>query len=62
MTNIMSKTIGIDLGIENLLTMSDGTIIPNNKYIDAYAKALAKAQKHLSRKKYGSSSSSRLAS
>lgn len=51
-----SKSVGIDLGIENLLTLSDGTIIPNNKYIDAYAKALAKAQKHLSRKKSGSSS------
>lgn len=51
-----SKSIGIDLGIESLLTLSDGTIIPNNKYIDAYFKKLAKAQKHLSRKKYGSSS------
>ena len=51
-----NKSIGIDLGIENLLTLSDGTIIPNNKYIDVYSKKLAKAQKHLSRKKYGSSS------
>ena len=49
-----SKSIGIDLGIESLLTLSDGTIIPNNKYIDAYAYKLAKAQKHLSRKKHGS--------
>ena len=51
-----SKSIGIDVGIENLLTLSDGTIIPNNKFIDAYSNKLAKAQKHLSRKKYGSAS------
>ena len=50
------KSIGIDLGIENLLTLSDGTVIGNNKYIDKYSKDLAKAQKHLSRKKHGSSS------
>ena len=51
----ISKSIGIDVGIESLLTLSNGTIIPNNKYIDKYSIKLAKAQKHLSRKKYGSS-------
>ena len=54
-----SKSIGIDLGIENLLTLSDGTVITNNKYIDAYAYKLTKAQKHLSRKKCGSASYNR---
>ena len=54
--NKTNKSIGIDLGIENLLTMSDGTTISNNKYIDAYSNKLAKAQKHLLRKKHGSNS------
>ena len=31
-----SKSIGIDLGIENLLTLSSGDIISNNRYIDVY--------------------------
>jgi len=53
------KYVGIDLGIENLLTLSNGTVIPNNRYIDTYAVKLAKAQKHLSRKKYGSHSYNR---
>ena len=51
-----SKSIGVDLGIENLLVLSNNTTISNNKYIDVYAATLAKAQKHLSRKKYGSNS------
>ena len=52
----ISKSIGIDLGIENLLTLSNGTTIPNNKFIDKYSRQLAGAQKHLSRKKHGSAS------
>ena len=39
--------------------MSDGTVIPNNKYLLKYSKQLSKAQKHLSRKKYGSASYNR---
>ena len=53
------KSIGIDLGISSLLTLSDGTTIPNNHYIDKYANKLAIAQRHLSRKKYGSHSYNR---
>ena len=54
-----NKSIGIDLGIESLLTLSDGTTIENNHYIDKYSKKLAKAQRHLSRKKVGSNSYNR---
>jgi len=53
------EAVGIDLGIENLLTLSNGRVISNNRYIDNYASKLAKAQKHLSRKKYGTHSYNR---
>lgn len=49
-----SKSVGIDLGIKNLIVTSDGRKIKNNKYIKKYEKKLAKSQKHLSRKKKGS--------
>ena len=52
----ISKSIGVDVGIENLLTMSNGGVIDNLKNISKYSKDLAKAQEHLSRKKHGSSS------
>ena len=58
-SNNTDKSIGIVLGISNLLTLSDGTTIPNNHYIDKYANKLAIAQRHLSRKKRGSHSYNR---
>lgn len=48
------KAIGIDLGINRLATLSDGTKIANPKYTAKHAKALARAQKILSRRKKGS--------
>ena len=48
------KSVGIDLGIKNLIVTSDGRKFKNNKYIKKYEKKLAKNQKHLSRKKKGS--------
>ena len=46
------KTIvGIDIGISKLITLSDGTIYENNKYIEKYEKKIKKLQKELSRKK-----------
>ena len=54
-----NNSIGIDHGISSLLTLSDGTTIPNNHYIDKYANKLAVAQRHLARKKYGSHSYNR---
>ena len=47
-------TVGVDLGIKHLATLSDGTIIPNPRALDARLKALRKAQKALSRKTMGS--------
>ena len=46
--------VGIDLGIKDLATLSDGTVIPNPRALDARLKALRKAQQALSRKTMGS--------
>ena len=46
--------VGIDLGIKDLATLSDGTTIPNPRALDARLKALRKAQQALSRKTMGS--------
>ena len=46
--------VGIDLGIKKLLTLSDGTVYDNNKYIDKYAKRIKRKQRELSRKEKGS--------
>ena len=45
---------GVDLGIKHLATLSDGTVIPNPRALDARLKALRKAQQALSRKTKGS--------
>lgn len=46
--------VGVDLGVKNLATLSDGTVIPNPRALSARLKALRKAQKALSRKTVGS--------
>ena len=46
--------VGIDLGIKKLLTLSDGTVYDNNKYIDKYTKRIKRKQRELSRKERGS--------
>ena len=48
------KEIGIDLGIKNLLTTSEGEKFNNPRFINNYQKQLVRAQQHLSRKKKGS--------
>nr|DAX47019.1 MAG TPA: endonuclease [Caudoviricetes sp.] len=48
------KSVGVDLGLKNLLVTSDGEIFENNRYTRRYELKLATAQKHLSRKKKGS--------
>jgi len=48
--------VGIDLGIKNFAITSDGKVYKNNRYTKRYARKLAKAQKHLSRKQKGSNS------
>ena len=42
--------VGVDLGVKNLATLSDGTVIPNPRALGTRLKALRKAQKALSRK------------
>lgn len=48
------EKVGIDLGLKYLLVTSNGEFYKNHKYFKKYQKKLAKAQKNLSRKKYGS--------
>ncbi len=49
-----SKTLGIDLGIKDFATFSDGTVIENPRHFRKKQKALKRAQRKLSRKKKGS--------
>ena len=48
------KSVGVDLGLKDFLTTSDGEKFKNNRYTKKYERKLATAQKHLSRKKKGS--------
>lgn len=48
------KTIGIDLGIKTLVTLSDNTIIDNPHYLRESQAKLKRMQQNLSRKKKGS--------
>lgn len=47
-------TVGVDLGVKNLATLSDGTVIPNPRALNVKLRALRKAQQALSRKVMGS--------
>jgi len=42
--------VGVDLGVKNLATLSDGTVVPNPRALGARLKTLRKAQKALSRR------------
>lgn len=44
-----AETLGIDVGLNHLLVLSDGTKIDNPRHLRASAKRLARAQKRLSR-------------
>ena len=46
--------VGVDLGVQHLATLSDGTVIPNPRALGTRLKALRKAQQALSRKVKGS--------
>ena len=48
------KSIGLDLGLKDFLTTSEGERFKNNRYTKKYERRLATAQRHLSRKKKGS--------
>jgi putative transposase len=49
-----SKTLGIDLGIKDFATFSDGTVINNPRHFRKKQKALKRTQRKLARKKKGS--------
>ena len=51
----LRTSVGVDVGIIMGATLSDGTEIENPKTLNKYDSKLRKAQKHLSRKKKGSS-------
>ena len=48
------RYVGVDLGVKNLATFSDGTVFPENQALKDDLKRLTKAQKQLSRKQRGS--------
>ncbi len=48
------KTIGIDVGIKDFYTDSNGTVVSNPKYLEKTAKKLVREQRRLSRKQTGS--------
>ena len=48
------KSVGLDMGLKELLVSSDGETFKNNRYTRKYEHKLAIAQRHLSRKKKGS--------
>jgi putative transposase len=50
-----AKDVGVDLGLTTLAVTSDGQEIPNPRRMKAREKALARAQRRLSRKQKGSS-------
>lgn len=52
--NKTGNSIGIDLGIKTLLTLSDGTKIENPKYFSKNQTKISRCQRQLSRKKVGS--------
>ena len=45
--------VGVDLGVKNLATLSDGAVIPNPRALNAKLRVLRKAQQALSRKVTG---------
>ncbi|MEO1374072.1 MAG: RNA-guided endonuclease TnpB family protein [Cyanobacteria bacterium J06635_10] len=60
--NISSRidAVGVDLGIKTLATLSTGVRIENAKYLRSCLKQLARLQKQLARKEYGSSNRKKL--
>ena len=49
-----NKSVGLDLGLKDFLTTSEGERFNNKRYTKKYERRLATAQRHLSRKKKGS--------
>ena len=53
-TALKLGAVGVDLGVKNLATLSDGTVIPNPRALGKKLKSLRKVQQALSRKVMGS--------
>lgn len=53
-TPATGKVVGVDLGLENIVALSDGTTIEPPKFFRKAEKRLARAQRRLSRKQKGS--------
>ena len=53
-TPLKDGSVGIDLGVKQLATLSDGTIIRNPRALDSNLRRLRREQKNLSRKRKGS--------
>lgn len=49
------ESVGLDAGVANFLTLSDGTTIENNRFYQSTQKKLRVAQRNVSRKKKGGS-------
>ena len=49
----IGPVVGIDLGIKNLATLSDGTVIPNPRYLKRRLKKLKRLQRVVSRRQKG---------
>lgn len=49
-----NESVGLDMGLKDLVVTSDGETFNNNRYTRKYEHKLAIAQRHLSRKKKGS--------
>ena len=47
-------SVGVDLGVKNLATLSDGAVVPNPRYLKKSERKLKRAQQALSRKAKGS--------
>ncbi|MDV3278746.1 MAG: transposase [Nitrososphaerales archaeon] len=54
MERVVGKPIGVDLGITNLATLSDGIVFPNPRYLRDSTQRITHLQKSLSRKRLGS--------
>ena len=52
----LDRKVGIDVGIENFATLSNGEAIPNPRFLIESERKLKKLQRRLSRKKKGSTS------
>ena len=53
-TPLKGGSVGIDIGVKELATLSDGTVVHNPRALDSNLKRLRRAQKDMSRKARGS--------